>query len=58
MIYNIIRGVNRYSVRLWYVCVKDINIVKQRVREFIVRGSHGISDDEIKHRHVKKLIPM
>ena len=44
-----------YTIHLWYIFVANTEIAKQRVRDRVVSGGHGIPDDIIERRSVTSL---
>jgi len=44
-----------YSIHLWYIFVANTDIAKQRVRNRVARGGHGIPDEIIERRSITSL---
>ena len=57
---SILRNIQRakllgYSVEMHYIGVDSPDIAKERVRNRVMQGGHGISDEDIERRYVETL---
>jgi len=44
-----------YTIHFWYIYVSNIEIAKQRVKDRVTAGGHGIDDEIIERRHITSL---
>ena len=55
---SILRNVNRakqlgYSIEMHYVGLESVELAKERVKNRVIHGGHGIADEDIERRYVE-----
>ncbi len=53
-----------YEIELYFVCVENVDLAKERIRKRVEAGGHGIPDVDVERRYkeslqkLKEVIPM